>query len=62
MYAVPVHVLLVVNDTPSSQSGVAALLGTVTVMVFQAFVVSDETARQLPVHAQFPLAPWSTYG
>lgn len=60
MYAVPDQVPFVVNSTPSSWSGVAALLGTVTVIVFQAFVVRDDVARQAPVHAQPPLAPCNT--
>ena len=57
----PVQLLPVEISTPSWESG-AALAGTVTVIVFQAFAVSDEMARQLPVHVQLPEAPWSTNG
>ena len=39
-WQVPVQELLVENWTPSAFSGVAALLGTATVMVFQALVWS----------------------
>src|SRR4051812_30703782 len=46
---------------PNSESA-AALAGTCTVSVFQAPACSPEAACQLPVQAQLPLAPCSTYG
>ena len=58
---VPFAAPLKLKTTPSSARA-AALVGTLTVMVFQSPACSVLALRQLPLHAQPPAAPWSAYG
>jgi hypothetical protein len=61
-YAVPIHVAFVVNSTPSSLSGVWALAGTRTVIVFHAPAIKLAIGTAVPVKTNPASAPCCTNG